>query len=502
MTVARPGHTVEDAIVPLLRSAATRLRLERAFVFAVRFGLWSHVALLPWLALKPFGIAMHPGALQPSVRTYAIALIAVMVAGALVGLLRPLPLVRVARELDRRLQLEERLQSVLEFAHEHHRGAVRALIEDAVRLIDGMQLREAIPLRPPPDARRAGVAVALGALVLLLPDLQLGGLVGPVASTGIVGDARAGVLSSLDKPEDEPEIPAQLPPPREVKDIEFKDSPLESRSAELMRFEPAEDEQFAMLDPAVGLPRLQPDNDSASQGARGGARSRQALDFQPRRASQQEAAERLGELETLWGTPARPHEQPPALPAEKREQPEESGPAEEAGEEVPDHPVSEEETVEVNELHPDEERMPPQSDRFASLPEGMDAATNDLPPWPKGGPGEGQEDDSERDSEGTGRSSGKPGSGFAPFGRGPAAARFGSADEDEMRLKGLRQVGEEDSIETDLPALSTEGSSQMEFRALRARFTRRAEQSLSEEWVPFAAREQVKRYFRAIEARQ
>jgi len=141
-------------------------------------------------------------------------------------------------------------------------------------------------------------------------------------------------------------------------------------------------------------------------------------------------------------------------------------------------------------------------DRFASLPESTDTTTSDVPPWPKHGPGEGIDDDSPRDEEGTGRNAGEPGTGFAILPPGSIADRIDTEQAPEVELAGLRQDGAHRSFLADSAGQVARGQARRPMQDMRARFTRRAEQTLNEEWIPLDARNQIKRYFQAIQTRR
>jgi hypothetical protein len=186
-----------------------------------------------------------------------------------------------------------------------------------------------------------------------------------------------------------------------------------------------------------------------------------------------------------------------------RERPEEGGPASQPdGAEPVQREPSADDPPETMPLFPDEERLTPQSDRFASLPESTDTATSDVPPWPKHGPGEGIDDDSPRDEEGTGRNAGEPGSGFAVLPPGSIADRIDTEQAPEVELAGLRQDGAHRSFLADSAGQVARGQARRPMQDMRARFTRRAEQTLSEEWIPLDARSRIKRYFQAIQTRR
>ena len=104
---AQPG--APSILCGRLAEASRRIRLLRAPCRAVRFALFAHLILVPWVLLR--------GLLPLPFEFYILALLLVTVAGAACGLLSPLPPSLVTRLLDHRLALKERLGSALEVMH-------------------------------------------------------------------------------------------------------------------------------------------------------------------------------------------------------------------------------------------------------------------------------------------------------------------------------------------------------------------------------------------------
>ena len=481
-----------------LRRAGRRIRLARGIAGAVLGALAVHVVLVPWLVLKsvwPIGGS-----------EYVLAVVAATTFGALVGLLVPVPLRQAARTLDRNLDLDERLTAALEFESSTHLPLAAPLVADAAAHARRLSVATAVPLAPPSRPTRGAVAaLAVSALLVWLPPLPL---VSP-ASVHAAPDPRPAVETTPAEfhAATSPIPPLRRPPRAPVREplaVEFRDSPLETDPESLEQSLRLADDRHPFRDLDDRLPSLR------VGGAPGSvlplpadAVSRPDTELSARRYSRAEADAALGELESLWGgARQRDTTRPPPLEV-VRERPEEGGPASqpEGGEPVQREP-SADDPPETMPLFPDEERLTPQSDRFASLPESTDAATSDVPPWPKHGPGEGIDDDSPRDEEGTGRNAGEPGTGFSVLPPGSIADRIDTEQAPEVELAGLRQDGAHRSFAADSAGQVARGQARRPMQDMRARFTRRAEQTLNEEWVPLDARSHIKRYFQAIQTRR
>ena len=493
------GNAAERASLrSTLRRAGRRIRLARGVAGAVLAALSVHVVLVPWLVLKsvwPIGGS-----------EYVLAVAAAATFGAFVGFLVPVPLRQAARTLDRNLGLDERLTAALEFESCTHLPLAAPLVADAAAHARRLSVPTAVPLAPPSrPTRGAMAALATSALLVWLPPLPLAApaSVHAAPDAGPVAEATPAAFQAATSP-----IPPLRRPPRpagrEALTVEFRDSPLEVEPETLEQSLRLASERHPFRDLDERLPSLR------VGGAPGSvlplpadAVSRPDTELSARRYSRAEAAAALGELETLWGgARQRDTTRPPPLEV-VRERPEEGGPASqpEGGEPVQREP-SESKPPEAIPLFPDEERLQPPSDRFASLPESTDATTSDVPPWPKHGPGEGIDDDSPRDEEGTGRNAGEPGTGFADLPPGSIAARIDTEQAPEVELAGLRQDGAHRSFAADSAGQVAPGQARRPMQDMRARFTRRAEQTLNEEWIPLDARSHIKRYFQAIQTRR
>ncbi len=480
-----------------LRRATHRIRVARGVSGAVLAALSAHAVLVPWLVLKsvwPIGGA-----------EYALVVGAVSALGALVGLLVPVPLRQAARTLDRNLGLDERLTAALEFESRIDLPLVAPLVADAAACASRLSVGAGVPLAPPARRTRATVAVlAISLLLVWLPAVPL------VSSPSVQAAPEP-------HPTDET-APAELqatmartdqvrhlrpPPAGETPADESRDAPVVTGPETPAHTLRTTNERQPLLDLDDRLPSLQIGGEPGiGLPIPAEAVSPPGTELSARRYSRAEAAEALGELEVLWGgARQRDTTRPPPLET-VRERPDQGGPANqpEGGEQFYPEP-SDGEQPERMPLFPDDEHLPPPSDRFASLPESTDTSTQDLPPWPRHGPGEGTADDSPGSEEGTGRNAGEPGTGFAVLPRGAPADRIHTEQAPDVEVAGLHQDGAHRSFLADSAGRVGPGQAQRPMQDMRARFTRRAEQTLNEEWIPLDARHHVKRYFQAIQAR-
>ncbi len=495
MTAARPDRT---GVRSTLRRAGRRIRLARGLSGAVLAGLSAHLVLVPWLVLKSVWPITGPD--------YVLAVGAAGAFGGLVGLLVPVPLRQAARTLDRNLGLDERLTAALEFAPRPDLPLVAPLLADADACAGRLSVRAGVPLAPPVRPVRAALAVlALSALLVWLPPVPLV----PPAAVHAAPDAQPAAETQPAErraalARGDPVRPPLRRPGAETPAVEFRDTPVETDPETLERSLRLASERHPYLDLGDRLPGLRVGGEPGSSlPVPAAAASRPGTELSARRYSRAEAAEALGELESLWGgARQRDLTRPPPLDV-VQEHPEVGGPANqpEDGEPV-HHDRSQGEPPEAMPLFPDEERLPPTSDRFASLPEATDTPTGDLPPWPKHGSGEGMDDDSPNSEEGTGRNAGEPGTGFSVLPPGLPAERIHTDQAPDVEPAGLRQDGAHRSFLADSAGRVAPARARRPMQDLRARFTRRAEQTLNEEWVPLDARSHIKRYFQAIQARR
>ena len=359
-----------------LRRAGRRIRLARGISGAVLAALAVHVVLIPWLLLK---------SVWPIDGTeYGLAVIAATALGAMAGFLVPVPNRLAARTLDRNLGLDERLAAALEFETSTHLPLAGPLLSDAAAHAGRLSVPTGVPLAPSSRPAHAALAVlAVSTLLVWLPPVPL---VSPASvqaapeAQPVVGASPVELGVTMT-----PITPLRRPPRQPVQEtpaVEFRDSPVEIDPETLEHALRLSDQRRPFHDLDERLPSLRVGGvpgDILSLPA--DTLSRPDTELSARRYSRAEAAAALGELESLWGgARQRDTTRPPPLEV-VRERPEEGGPASQPdGAEPVQREPSADDPPETMPLFPDEERLTPQSDRFASLPESTDTATSDVPP--------------------------------------------------------------------------------------------------------------------------
>ena len=157
-----------DPLKVMLRRVARRLAFHQWVVFTATMLFYSSCVALTWVVLTRL-FPMLGDALWVSVGVLGAGVL-----GALVWTWRRRPsLVRAALETDRRLGLGERLTSSLELK-DVQSPMVEALHADARRRLDGLSFREQFPLRIRGLARWSFVPLlALGLAYVFLPTYDL-----------------------------------------------------------------------------------------------------------------------------------------------------------------------------------------------------------------------------------------------------------------------------------------------------------------------------------------
>ena len=248
-------------ILDLLTAAAWRIRLRRAVAGSVRGALIALTILIPVLALRE-------SVLPVSLGWNLLVLFVFLAGGALFGLLRHLPPLEVARQLDANLALAERLQSAVEFHDESSRSIVRSLIKDASTSAAAIKPAEALRIGPPREVRYLVPLVALAAVALWLP---LPPSFFPAASDG-PGAAEASKQTlpikadaasrSEDTDEQTAEDVQEVARHQLWEDVRanYRDTPFATEPPDFASFLKGADASLSLLDPAVGLPPLERNN--------------------------------------------------------------------------------------------------------------------------------------------------------------------------------------------------------------------------------------------------
>jgi hypothetical protein len=471
-----------------LAEASRRIRLLRALSRAVRFALLAHLILVPWVLLR--GLAPLPFAL------YALALLFVTFAGTAYGLLSPLPPSLVARLLDHRLALRERLGSALEVMHRQGQPMVDALFADAAAAAEGARLATAFPMAPPGEARYLLPVLALASALFLLPPLPLripGSLVflrsptsdeeqQPRAAEAARPDSRHWGFPKEPREREGKEASPGRPAPRQAWDdpaATYKDTAIGSRRPDFASFLRKGDERLRLLAPSPAFPDLQGDYTQSPSQAQI-LRMQEAL--REARLGKPSGAELERLMEALKGLNRRTESQGPP-DGEKR-----SG------------------DFSGQEASPSDRRLEALERALSRLRErgaGTDEGGQRLKPAPgpdsAGGEREGEKEgwpDGPRE-EGQQKGS-RPGRSPSPQARDRPTPRIDSPKVDSS-LAGQGREGKQESYDTDLWGAGAKSPSRLPYMETLTHYRQMAEEALSKERVPFNYREQVKEYFRSLE---
>ena len=498
----------DSQILEVLHQASRQIRLQRALAGSVYAALLFHIVLIPVVVLK--------NVLPIDAGWYVPVLLPVVTAGALLGLLARLHPLEVARRIDAHFALKERLQSALEVRDRHDDSMAKALLRDASTTAARIEPAGAFPLRLPREIRYLLPVLVLVAGLSWLPMpslLELGASGSPgEASTENAGldavNGRKGSEGTDKEPAGDPKdaIPRQA---WEEPKAAYRDTPFATEPPDFASFLKEADGRLSLLDPPAGLPDLEHDYDHDPHRVPVRRMPDEPAGFATRRHSQTDAGEGIEGLAES-GNPGDRHEprgkgqeagssqrqakRPQAGKAEAERQQgggSQGSPGVKSLRQTP--------TPERTGQTP-LEQSDPSAKRYGSGEQPHDAAGGILPPWLQGPEDPHFQDAGLGDVEGTGKKSGQPGTGHADQLKGSEAPRLEVATEEDFRLFAQRRDGDWESYDSDLPGLGAKVPSRASYTELRSRYGRMAEEALSKERVPLAYREQVKRYFSAIEA--
>ncbi len=473
-----------------LAEASRRIRGLRAVSRGARFALLAHLILGPWLLLR--GLVPLPLGL------YLLALLVAATSGAVYGLLAPLPPSSVARLLDHRLALKERLGSALEVMHRQGDPMVDALLHDAAAVAEGARLAMAVPAGPPVEVRYLLPALTLAVALFLLPPLPLwmhgstdlrGRLTAEEEQASLAPVAEASRSGSPDR--DSPKEPhrwesrvanrGQAAPRQARADLTatFKDTAIASKRADFAAFLKGADERLKLLAPSAALPDLQEDYTQSPNQARIRRMQETLREARLGKLSPTELQGLMADLKSLQDQRDMP------LPSDGKRMLEdfagiEGGPSDKRLEAL--------------------ERA---LSRLRKKGGGQDKRGQTLRPAPEPGLGAGDEGEEETDEpdgsrqEELGRGS-RPGRARSPQVRGRPTPRIGTSKLDSA-LSGQVREGEQESYDANLSGAPAKSSSRHPYKDLLTQYRRMAEEALSKERVPFNYREQVKEYFKSLE---
>ena len=422
----------------------------------------------------------------------------------LIGIIIPITHLEAARCLDRNGNLDQRIEAAVEFINTKKRPIVAALIRDASDQLSTRAINKLIPIRAPKTLLILGVAIL--ATFGLWQWSPTTGLLSPVPNTVTTNSPPPSTEVPLAKKQT---YATELPLPSEennaehhpAKELALHRTAEHTNSTDFADLLKTADTRLQHLEGALALPALQTQSSRSAKRAILSPSSRPKSDLALRLSTAEEITERLEELETLWGS-GTPREGESTETEDRFDGvPNQGTPAKQpqGNQASQENPSDSEGSANSDNSDPHEESNAPQSDRFSSAPETTNSLSTELPPFPRHGDGEGLDDKHENSTEGSGRTSGQPGTGETEIVRGPPNKRINNDAPAKLSLAGTRQAGRYDAYETDSRGLNASSKSQYDLRILRINFIRRSEEGLGDSWVPFEARAHVKRYFQTLE---
>jgi hypothetical protein len=489
-----------------LAEASRRARLLRALSGSIRVTFLAHLVLVPWLLLK----ALCPLPLGH----YLLVVFAAFAAGGTWGLLAPMPTALVARLLDQRLALKERLLSALEAMNRGGHPMVDALMHDAAQAAARVHPPDALPLSFPAEGRLLLAAVALAAALILLPPAfpRMPGAAGPGGKQGTDG-GRPTSAAEAGRPDQARRDPVRGQGDPEARSsnavsmglgrrsgggatVTYQDSAIAPARPDFAEFLKSGDERLKLLGPSAAFPDLRRDYTQSQAQARIRRMRdavREARRGQPSPETLQRLVEQVRGLDR--GSEARGpqngrrsnvHGRPGGLGS--------GGEGREGG-------FTEREADTVD------KRLEALDRALALLlqKDGARAGGRDLMPAP-------EQSEAESDRSGTsegpgydsavgGREKGsRPGRSVSPLTRDRPTPRIDARPSDHV-LTGQAREGEQESYDADRLGRGARGPSRVPYLELLTQYRRMAEEALGKERVPFNYREQVKEYFDSLERR-
>ena len=471
-----------------LAEASRRIRRLRALSCGVRFALLAHLVLGPWVLLR--GLAPLPFEL------YILALLIVTLAGGAYGILSPLPLSMVARLMDHRLALRERLSSALEMMHRQGQPMVDALLADAAAAAEGARLAAAFPMAPPEEARYLLPALTLASALFLLPPLPLR-FSGPgdlLKSPG-ADEEQQPLAAEAARPDSRRWWLPKDPPERKAKEASsgqpalrqawgdlaatYKDTAIGSNRPDFASFLGRGDERLRLLAPSTAFPDLQGDY-TQSPGEAQIRNMQEAL--REARLGKPSRAELERLMEALKGLNRRTERQ--GLPN---------------GEKTPDDSSGQEALPSNRRLEALEQALSRLRERGAGRDEGgqrlRPVPGPDFAEGDRGGEEEGWPDSPREEGQQKGS---RPGRSPSPQVSDRPTPRMDFPKLDSA-LAGQGREGKRESYDTELWGAGAKGRSRLPYMDALTQYRQMAEEALSKERVPFNYREQVIEYFRSLE---
>jgi hypothetical protein len=475
-----------ELIQTALRRLSRRLRLVRATTAGSRFVVAGLALALVPLLLK----GLLPG-VWPWMGVGCVVGLAAL--GVLYGAMLRVRPDHAARLADHRLGLKERITSSVEhLATADPPDMVRAQLAETASRVRDLRLRDAFPFRLGTQARLAGPLAALALALALLPPLPLRLPERDEPAGASPADVpQAPGERPLEQKLVPPVLPKELRPKAERQDgvrgplaphaqqgdqaAVFRDTKMSQQRPDFGSFVKQGDDRLKLLARPEALPDLQRDFTQSPYQV-----MIRRMQEQLRAGSLQglswEQIERL--MSELGQTEQRLGGGGDIVDELMREMEGQSGRA-------PDKMLSALSRA-MNRLR----------DRDAAA-RGTGRGLRDAPSRQGAGDGKG-EGEGGRDDDAPGGSA--PGTETSLQTRGDATPRIGG-DRQDSTLGGDPREGPTESYDTNLSGLGAPTPSRLPYLDVFSRYKRMMEEALTKEPIPFSYREQVKEYFKALEAR-
>jgi hypothetical protein len=475
-----------ELIQTALRQLTRRLRLVRAVTAGSRFLVVGVLLALAPLLLKGVLPAFAPWA--------AAGLVAgLTVAGLLYGALIPARPTHVARLADRQLGLKERITCAVEhLAGGDQDEITRAQLAETATRVRTLRPREAFPFRLTPEARMVAPLGALALALALLPPVPLRL---PEPSEAPNAPAAEVAEEARERPLEQklaaPALPKEMFRKTERQDVQrgplaphnqqgdqaaiFRDTKMSQQRPDFGSFVKQGDERLKMLARSDAIPDLRRDF------------TQSPYQVMIRRMQQQL---RAGSLQGLsW-------EQIERLLSELGQTEQRMG-----GSGIADELMRE---MEGQTGRSTDKMMSALSRALSRLRDRGDSARGtgkglrDAPSRQEGaGEGKGEGEGGREDGSPGGS---LPGTEKSLQTRGDAKERIGG-DKQDSTLDGDPREGQTEAYDTNLSGLGAQTPSRLPYLDVFSRYRKLMEEALTKEPIPFSYREQVKEYFKALEAR-
>ncbi len=478
-----------DLIRATLRALARRLRLARACTVGSRlFAAGLVVALGPLLLKGLFPVAGPVAAFTMIVAGGA--------AGFLYGWLRPVDLAHVARLADRHLDLKERLTTAAEhLTDETPSDLHRAQLAETAARVREVGPKDAFPIRLTTEARLAGPLAVLALALTLLPPLPLRA---PERTSDPTPPAASQEEEKREKPLAQrlapPALPKELLPRGTEREVQrgplsgrspqgdqaavFRDTKMSQQRPDFGSFIKQGDERLQLLARPENLPDLNRDFTQSP--------------YQMRIRQMQNQLKSAGLQGLTW-------EQVERLLSELGQAQQRLGSGE-----LPDDLM--EELKNNRGSGPTDKLLSALSRALSRLRDRDEAAggkgknLREAPGGKQPGSGQGNGEGSEKGQEGGEPGGSLPGTEKSLQTRGDATPRIGT-DKQDSTLEGDLRDGRMEAYDTNLSGRGAQNESRLPYLDVFSRYKKLMEEALTKEPIPFNYREQVKEYFKALEAR-